>query len=70
MTDRAILVTMLEKLKSKSADEVYEKMNKRLTNFDSSWIKTITFDNRKEFAQHYKVAKDLNLKTNFTRAYT
>jgi IS30 family transposase len=70
MTDRATLVTMLEKLKSKSADEVYEKMNKRLTNFDSSWIKTITFDNGKEFAQHYKIAKDLNLKTYFTRPYT
>nr|WP_156950103.1 IS30 family transposase [Maribacter antarcticus] len=48
MTDRTTLVTMLEKLKSKSADEVYEKMNKRLINFSSSWIKTITFDNGKE----------------------
>lgn len=33
-------------------------------------IKTITFDNGKEFAQHHKIAKDLNLKTYFTSPYT
>lgn len=70
MTDRTTLITMLEKLKSKNADEVYEKMNRRLTNFSSSWIKTITFDNGKEFAHHNKIAKDLNVKTYFTRPYT
>jgi IS30 family transposase len=70
MTDRATLVTMIEKLNSKNADEVYQKMNERLTNFASSWIKTITFDNGKEFAQHAKIAKDINAKTYFTRPYT
>ena len=70
MTDRATLITMIEKLQSKNAEEVYHKMNKRLTNFSSSWIKTITFDNGKEFANHYKIAKDLNVKTYFTRPYT
>lgn len=60
--DRTTLVTMLEKLHSTNADEVYLKMNKRLTNFDSSWIKTITFDNVKEFAHHHKIAKDLKAK--------
>ncbi len=70
MTDRTTLVTMIEKLYSKNADEVYKKMHKRLTNFDSSWIKTITFDNGKEFAYHYKIGKDLNAKTYFTRPYT
>jgi IS30 family transposase len=53
-----------------NADEVYEKMNRRLTNFSTYWIKTITFDNGKEFAYHYKIAKDLNVKTYFTRPYT
>ena len=61
---------MIEKLKSKNAEEVYQKMNKRLTRFDSSWIKTITFDNGKEFAFHYKIAKYLNVSTYFTRPYT
>ncbi|MFT6095406.1 MAG: IS30 family transposase [Nonlabens sp.] len=45
MTDRTTLKTMIEKLKSKNADELYEKMNQRLTNFYTLWIKTITFDN-------------------------
>ena len=70
MTDRATLVTMIEKLSSKNADEVYKKMKQRLTNFSSSWIKTITFDNGKEFAFHHKIAKDLKVKTYFTRPYT
>ena len=70
MTDRATLVTMIEKLDSKNADEVYNKMNRRLTRFSSSWIKTITFDNGKEFAKHCKIAEDLKVKTYFTRPYT
>jgi len=70
MTDRATLVTMLEKLNGKGAEQVYQKMKKRLSNFSSSWIKTITFDNGKEFAYHYKIAEDLNTKTYFTRPYT
>jgi IS30 family transposase len=45
-------------------------MKNRLANFSSSWIKTITFDNGKEFAYHYKLAEDLNVKTYFTRPYT
>lgn len=70
MTDRATLVTMLEKLKGKEAQEVYEKMEQRLTNFSSSWVKTITFDNGKEFAEHQKIGALLNAKTYFTRPYT
>ncbi|MEC5157476.1 IS30 family transposase [Chryseobacterium sp. MP_3.2] len=70
MTDRTTLITMIEKLKSKNAEEVYQKMNKRLTRFNSSWIKTITFDNGKEFAYHHKIGKDLNASTYFTRPYT
>jgi len=41
---------MLEKLSGKNASEVYEKMKKKLTNFSSYWVKTLTFDNGKEFA--------------------
>tara|TARA_R110002012_G_C11541104_1_gene601434 strand:- start:13 stop:1014 length:1002 start_codon:yes stop_codon:yes gene_type:complete len=70
MTDRTTLVTMIEKLQSKNAEEVYSKMKSRLTNFSSSWIKTLTFDNGKEFAYHYKTGQDLNAKTYFTRPYT
>lgn len=70
MTDRATLVTMLEKLRGKEASEVYDKMEKRLTNFSSSWIKTLTFDNGKEFAKHQKIGQLLKAKTYFTRPYT
>lgn len=70
MTDRATLITLLEKLKGKEATEVYEKMKKRLTSFSSSWVKTLTFDNGKEFAQHQKIGQLLNAKTYFTRPYT
>jgi len=70
MTYRIILITMREKLNSKNTDEVNGKINDRLTNFSSSWIKTITFDNGKEFAYHYKIANDLKVKTYFTSPYT
>ncbi|MBZ9628243.1 hypothetical protein LB450_09045 [Psychroflexus sp. CAK1W] len=46
------------------------KMIKRLTKFNSSWIKTITFDNGKEFAKHYEIAELLKVRTYFTRPYT
>ena len=45
-------------------------MSDRLTNFNNCWIKTITFDNGKEFAYHHKIGKDLNAETYFTRPYT
>lgn len=70
MTDRATLVTMIEKLANKSAEHVYSKIVKRLSNINKSWIKTITFDNGKEFALHYQIAEDFNVKTYFTRPYT
>ena len=63
MTDRAILVTMIEKPENKNAGEVYEKMKFRLTVFNPLWTRTITFDNGKGFAQHDKLAKVLKLKT-------
>lgn len=70
MTDRTTLVTMIEKLKSKNAEEINQKMMKRLTQFNCCWIKTITYDNGKEFALHHQIAKSLNVKTYFTRPYT
>ena len=70
MTDRATLVMMIEKLDGKNAGEVYRKMKNRLTNFNPSWPRTITFDNGKGFAQHRILSKDLKLKTYFTRPYT
>jgi IS30 family transposase len=41
-----------------------------VSQFSSSWVKTLTFDNGKEFAFHEEAAKVLNVKTYFTRPYT
>ncbi len=56
-----------KKLNSKNLDVLYKKMKQRPINFSSPWIKTITYDNGKEFAFHHKIAKDLKVKTYFTR---
>ena len=37
-------------------------MKSRIINFNSCWIKTITFDNSKEFTYSHKIAKDHMLK--------
>ena len=70
MTDRATLVTMIEKLESKHAGHINKKIIKRLSQVSSCWIKTITYDNGKEFAKHYEIANRFNVKTYFTRPYT
>ncbi len=70
LTDRATLITMIEKLNGKSANEVTSKIIKRLSRFNSSYLKTITFDNGKEFTGHSEIAKQFNIKTYFTTPYT
>ena len=54
----------------KDAPEGTQKIIERLSRFDSSYIKTITFDNEKEFAGHTESAKKFNLKTYLTTPYT
>jgi IS30 family transposase len=70
LTDRATLITMIEKLNGKSAKEVTSKIKERLSRFSSSYLKTITFNNGKEFSGHQEIAKEFNLKTYFTTPYT
>ena len=69
-TKKATLVTIIEKLNRKNADEVYRQMKHRVTRFNPSWTKTIPFNKRKEFAYPYKIAQELIVKTYFTRPYT
>jgi IS30 family transposase len=61
---------MIDKLQGKTSLEVTQKIIERLSRFNSSYIKTITFDNGKEFAGHDEIAKIFNLKTYFTTPYT
>jgi len=70
LTDRATLITMIEKLKGKTAKEVTSKIKERLSRFSSSYLKTLTFDNGKEFAGHQEIAEEFNVKTYFTTPYT
>lgn len=70
LTDRTTLITMIDKLTGKTANEVTSAIKKRLSRFSSSYIKSITFDNGKEFAGHKEIAKEFNVKTYFTTPYT
>ena len=70
MNDRDTLVTMIQKLNRKNADEVYRQMKHILTRFNPSWIKTIPFNKGKEFAYPYKIAQYIMIKTYFTRPHT
>ncbi len=49
LNDRTTLFTMIDKLQVKTSLEVTHKIIERLYSFNSSYIKTITFDNGKEF---------------------
>jgi IS30 family transposase len=70
LTDRASLVTALEKLESKDAKIVSQAIIKRLSRVNTSWIKTLTYDNGKEFALHKEVTEKTKANAFFTRPYT
>ncbi|WP_051931314.1 IS30 family transposase [Gillisia sp. Hel_I_29] len=70
MTDRATLITKLDKLDGKDSTTVAKIINQCIARIGSSWVKTLTFDNGKEFAQHESIAKKHKVKTCFTRPYT
>lgn len=70
MTERATLVTTLDKLEGKDSKVVQQLISKRISRIGCSWIKTMTFDNGKEFAGHREIADRHGVKTYFTRPYT
>ena len=70
LTDRATLLTALEKIDSKDAKVVSQAIIKRLSRVNPSWIKTLTYDNGLEFAFHKEVAEMTKAKSYFTRPYT
>ncbi len=70
MTERSTLITTIDFLKGKDSKVVQEIINDRIQRIGSSWIKTITFDNGKEFAGHQEIAEKHNVKTYFTRGRT
>jgi IS30 family transposase len=68
INDRATSMSLIAKLETKEAKEVQEAIVKKL----SSWkpfLKTITSDNGKEFANHLQIVKELNVDYYFARPY-
>lgn len=70
MTERKTLITTLDLLEGKDSKIVQDKISDRISRIGNSWIKTLTFDNGKEFAGHKEIAEKHNVKTYFTRPYT
>lgn len=70
MTDRATLLTTLDFLPSKQAEQVRAKIERRINWIGPSWIKTCTFDNDMAFALHHEIRDKYGIKTFFTRPYT
>lgn len=70
MTERATLITTLDFLEGKDSKVVQRIINDRISRIGKSWIKTMTFDNGKEFAGHQKITQRHGVKTYFTRPYT
>jgi IS30 family transposase len=69
LTDRATLHTGLYKLGCRKSDMVSKSIIKKLRKAGYP-LHTITLDNDQGFADHMQVAKELNIKTYFTRPYT
>ncbi|MDZ7658179.1 IS30 family transposase [Fodinibius sp.] len=70
LTDRATLLTALQKVTSRKAEEIANQITGRLGQIPSSFVKTLTFDNDKAFARHQDIAENLEADTYFTRPYT
>lgn len=70
ITDRSTLLTALEKVTSRKAALISDKIIQRLSHIRPAFIKTLTFDNDKAFASHQKIAQKLQVDTYFTRPYT
>ena len=68
MLDRASLVTTIDKINSKKPKHIKRLILKRMKN--NQYLKTMTFDNDQAFGLHLEIAKELNIKTFFTRPYT
>ena len=69
ITDRATIKTKLRKLKGKNAKEIERKIVYALKK-EKPFVKTITFDNDMAFANHLNIAKQLKIKTYFTRPFS
>jgi IS30 family transposase len=70
LTDRATLLTALDKVTSREADLIAQRIIARLSPLPTAFIKSLTFDNDKAFARHGYISKQLQAPCYFTRPYT
>jgi transposase, IS30 family len=68
INDRVSSFLWMEKLKGKNAQELAIKVAETLRG-NTHWIHTITADNGKEFAEHEKIAKDIDIDFFFAKPY-
>ena len=69
LVERSARILRAIEVFSKHADVVANAINALLIEFPTSWVRTVTFDNGTEFAEHEKVAELLNVKMYFADAY-
>ena len=69
ITDRATLLTRLKKITSRHADLTELAIEKSLARIPKAFIKTVTVDNDKAFANHQSLARKLDANVYFTRPY-
>jgi len=70
ITDRATLLTRLKKVTSRQADCTETTIEKMLAPVPKAFIKTLTLDNDKGFANHRSIGSKLDADVYFTRPYT
>ncbi|HKK44593.1 MAG TPA: IS30 family transposase [Balneolaceae bacterium] len=70
ITDRATLLTRLKKVSSQQADHTETAIEHMLARVPKSFLKTLTLDNDKGFANHQSIANKLDADVYFTRPYT
>src|SRR6056297_4008952 len=68
--DRATLLTRLKKITSRHADSTELAIEESLARIPKTFIKTVTVDNDKAFANHQSLARTLDADVYFTRPYT
>lgn len=69
LTERYSRLTLIAKTNTKKASIVSKAIIKLLKPYQEQ-LKTITYDNGKEFAYHEEVAKELNVNSYFTHPYS
>lgn len=70
LTDRATLLTRLKKVTSRAASRTEAAIVHSLARVPKAFIKTLTLDNDKGFANHQSIGEKLDAKVYFTRPYT